>query len=71
MAQDLIPPLAVRRIHADMKLKHLKLRSVAQKAGVPYSVASDLLRGARVVPKQLARIAKVVAASPMPEEVRA
>lgn len=65
------PPLSLRRLKADMVLKHLSLSAVARSAKINPSVASDILNGRRNDPQRLSKLRSVISLAKMPEEVHA
>lgn len=64
-------PLFLRQLKAEMALKDLTLRSVAKKAGVTYSTASELLNGTRIDPERLNKLSTTINRAPMPQEAAA
>ncbi len=65
------PPLKLRRLQAEMKLKNLDLKTVAKRARVHYVAASKILNGRSVDPLRLSKLSTVINSAPMPEEVAA
>ena len=63
-----IPPLPLRKLAAEMKIKHLSLETVATKSGVHYATASGILNGKLNCRERLARIAAFIHSAPMPVE---
>jgi len=63
-----IAPLAIRKLRAEMELKNLSLRAVAEAAEVNYSIASQVLSGRLIHPRALAKIRAVIKATRSPEE---
>lgn len=63
-----VAPLPVRRIRANIELKDLRLDWIAEKATVPYQMASALLTGRRVDPALLTLVERAVNAAPSPED---
>jgi hypothetical protein len=61
-------PLHLRKLKADMALKDLTLTQVAKAAGVPLSMASEILNGIRNDPLRLNRLSAEIQRAPMPSK---
>ena len=63
-------PFHLRKLRSDMALKGLSLKDVSDGTKVPYTYASEILKGSRVNPKALEKISKFIEKAQMPEEVK-
>lgn len=67
----LVPPLSIRKLRAQMELKSLTMTSVATRAGIRLSRASEVLNGRRNDPAALRELKRVIREAAMPQEAAA
>jgi len=63
-----LPPLKLRKLQAKMKLKGLRMGTVAQRAGMHISTASQILNGYWKDALKLEKLSDVIERAPTPSD---
>lgn len=63
-----IPPLAIRKLRAEMALKNLSLIDVSRRSGVGYAQCSQILNGRLVHADYCEKIRRAIKAAREPKE---